>query len=68
MTYYLGKNKSYSAELVNYTFGHNVVSIQYRGIHEYQREGEPVTVKQYTAMAVLELENGKISVIREYLE
>ena len=68
MTYYLGKNKSFSAELVNYTFGHNVVSIQYKGLHEYQREGEPLTSKHYTAMDVLELENGKVSVIREYRE
>ena len=66
MTYYLGKNKSYSAELVNDTFGHNVDSIQYQGIHEYRREGEPLIVKHYTAMDVLELENGKVSVIREY--
>ncbi|MCH9693485.1 MAG: nuclear transport factor 2 family protein [Gammaproteobacteria bacterium] len=68
MTYYLGKSKSFSAELVNYTYGFNVVAIQYEGVHEYQREGEPLTVNRYKAMDVLEIEDGKVSVIREYLE
>ena len=68
MTYYLGKNKSFSAELVNFTNGFNVVAIQYKGVHEYQREGEALTVEDYSALDVLELENGKVTVIREYLK
>lgn len=68
MTFYLGKNKSFTAALVNFTHGFNVVAIQYEGVHEYQREGEPLTAENYSAMDVLELENGKVTVIREYLE
>ncbi len=68
MTFYLGKNKKFTAELVNFTQGFDVVAIQYKGVHEYQREGEPLTVDTYSALDVLELENGKVTVIREYLE
>ena len=68
MTFYLGKNEGFTAELVNFTYGFNVVAIQYKGVHKYQREGEPQTVDKYSAMDVLELDNGKVTVIREYLE
>lgn len=68
MTFYLGKNKRFTAELMNFTYGFNVVTIQYKGVHMYQREGEPVTVESYLALDVLELDNGKVTVIREYLE
>ena len=68
MTFYLGKNKKFTAELGNCTHGFNVVTIQYKGVHEYQRDGEPLTVENYSALDVLELENGKVTVIREYLE
>jgi len=68
MTFYLGKNKSFTAELVNFTSGFNVVAIQYKGVHKYQREGDPLTVEDYSALDVLELDNGKVTVIREYLE
>ena len=68
MTFYLGKNKKFTAELVNSVHGFNVVAIQYKGVHEYQRELEPLTVENYSALDVLELENGKVAVIREYLE
>jgi hypothetical protein len=68
MTFYLGKNRGFTAELVNFTSGFNVVSIEYKGVHKYQREGEPLTVEDYSALDVLELDNGKVTVIREYLE
>ena len=68
MTFYLGKNKKFTAELVNFTYGFNVVAIQYEGVHEYQPEGGPLTVENYSAMDVLELEDGKVTVIREYLK
>ena len=68
MIFYLGKNKRFTADLVNSAHGFNVVAIQYKGVHEYQREGEPLTVENYSALDVLELENGKVAVIREYLE
>lgn len=66
MTHYLGKNTSFTAELQSVTHDFNVVVIKYSGVHQYQRPGEAVTTKHYTALDVLELENGKVSVVREY--
>ena len=47
--------------------GHNAFSIQYKGTHVYRRGGEgPILTKHFNAMDVLEVEGGKISIIREY--
>ena len=67
MTRYLGKNEAYDAELVSIATGHNAFSIQYKGTHVYRRGGEgPILTKHFNAMDVLEVEGGKISIIREY--
>ena len=49
MTFYLGKNKSFTAELVNFTHGSNVVATQYKGVHMYQREGGSPLLKMAEA-------------------
>lgn len=67
MTYYLGKNEAYDAELISIAVGHNAFAIQYSGTHKFRRGGEgPVITKQFNAMDVLEVEDGKVSIIREY--
>ena len=67
MTYYLGGNEKFTAALDSVAVGFNAIAIQYSGVHEYKRGGEgPILTEQYTAMEVLELVDGKISIIREY--
>ena len=67
MTYYLGKNEGYDAELVSVAIGHNALAIQYEGTHVYRRGGEgPIVTRHFNAMDVLEVDDGKISIIREY--
>jgi hypothetical protein len=67
MTYYLGKNEGYDAKLVSIAIGHNALAIQYKGTHVYRRGGEgPILTKHFNAMDVLEIEDGEISIIREY--
>ena len=69
MTYYLGGNEKYTAELINVAIGHNAIAIQYSGTHEYRRGGEgPIIKELYSVMEVLEIVDGKISIIREYNE
>ena len=69
MTYYLGGNEGFSAELISVAIGHNAIAIQYAGIHEYRRGGEgPVIKEHYNLMEVLEVVDGRVSIIREYNE
>lgn len=66
MSYYLGAHTAYKAELINYQFGHNVVAIK----HKFSAKGKRADGSEFsyakTALDVLELENGKVSVIRRY--
>ena len=67
--YYLGGHIEHSASLISITEGFNVVIIKYdtvsKGVH-------PQTQKEvsfsYDTTEVLEIENGKVSVIRKYSE
>jgi len=69
MTYYLGGNEKFTAELDSVAIGHNAIAIQYSGTHEYRRGGEgPILKEQYNLMEVLEIVDGKVSIIREYNE
>lgn len=69
MTYYLGGNEKFTAELDSVAIGHNAIAIQYSGTHEYRRGGEGQILKeQYNLMEVLEIVDGKVSIIREYNE
>lgn len=69
MSHYLGVHTEYTGSLVNITLGHGVVVIQYdtlvKGIHP---QTEEVVTKKYRTLEVLEIENGKVSVIRKYSE
>jgi hypothetical protein len=66
MTRYLGGHTEYKAELISYEFGHNAVAIK----HKFAAKGKRADGSQFsyakTALDVLELENGKVSVIRRY--
>jgi len=69
MLYYLGGHTEHSATLTSITTGYNVIVIKYdtisKGVH-------PQTKKEvhfsYDTTEVLEIENGKVSVIRKYSE
>ncbi len=69
MKYYLGAHTSYSASLLNVTTGYNVVVIKYStesaGIHP---QTEQTIELNYATIEVLEIEDGKVSVIRKYAE
>ncbi len=66
MTHYLGGHTEYKAELISYEFGYNAVAIK----HKFSGKGKRADGSEFsyskTAMDVLELENGKVSVIRRY--
>ena len=69
MSYYLGAHTEYSGKLISNTIGHDVVVIKYetssKGIHPQTNE---VISQNYLTLEVLEIENGKVSVIRKYSE
>lgn len=70
MTFYLGAHTKYNAELLNvFTFNHSAVAIRYKnyakGIHPQSKQ--PIEYSQ-VMMEVLEIENGKVAVIRKYHE
>jgi hypothetical protein len=69
MTYYLAGHTEYRSKLISVTTGYNVVIIKYssdaKGKHP--QTGEIVEIKG-TTIEVLEMKNGKVSVIRKYSE
>ena len=69
MSYYLGAHTEYSGKLISNTIGHDVVVITYetssKGIHPQTKE---FITQNYLTLEVLEIENGKVSVIRKYSE
>ncbi len=70
MTFYLGSHTQYEAKLLNvFAFNDSAVAIRYRhhakGIHPQNQQTVEYTK---TMMEVLELENGKVAVIRKYHE
>lgn len=69
MAYYLGAHTEYSAKLNEIIPAYNVVVIKYltqsSGIHPQTKE---VINQSYDTMEVLEIEDGKVSVIRKYSE
>lgn len=70
MRFYLGSHTQYSAELLNvFTFNNTAIAIRYRnsakGIHPQTKQPNEYT---QILMDVLEIENGKIAVIRKYHE
>jgi len=69
MSYYLGAHTEYLGKLISHTDGHGVVVIKYetssKGIHPQTKQ---VITQNYLTLEVLEIENGKVSVIRKYSE
>ncbi len=70
MSFYLGAHTEYSAELLNtFVFNDTAIAVRYRnsakGIHPQNKQ--PIAYTS-TMMDVLEIENGKIAVIRKYHE
>ena len=69
MTHYLGGHTKYQGNLIGHTTGYNVVIIEYdtasEGVHPQTKE---LISQNYRTLEVLEIENGKVSVIRKYSE
>lgn len=69
MNHYLGLHTSYTGTLVDITSGFGVVVIRYdtqaAGVHPQTKK---VMTLNFHTMEVLEIENGKVSVIRKYSE
>lgn len=68
MSRYLGVHSEYKAEIIDYQYGYNAVSIK----HKFSAKGKRSDGSDFSyskvALDVLELENGKVSVIRRYSE
>lgn len=68
MSRYLGVHTEYNAEIIDYQYGYNAVSIK----HKFSAKGKRADGSDFSyskvALDVLELENGKVSVIRRYSE
>ncbi|WP_340674134.1 nuclear transport factor 2 family protein [Microbulbifer salipaludis] len=70
MTFYLGAHTEYNAELIDvFVFNESAIAIRYRnhakGIHPESKQ--EIEYRQ-TMMEVLEMEHGKVAVIRKYHE
>ena len=69
MKYYLGAHVEYRAKLTDVAYGYNVIVIKYdtysKGVHPQTKE---LVEQSYATLEVLELEDGKISMIRKYSE
>jgi ketosteroid isomerase-like protein len=69
MLYYLGAHTKYSAKLLSVEVGYNVVAIKYsthsKGKHPQTGQ---LSEQYYDTVEVLELEDGKVAVIRKYSE
>jgi hypothetical protein len=69
MTYYLGGHTEYSGKLISHSDGYGVVVIKYesssKGIHPQTKQ---VVIQNNSTLELLEIENGKVSVIRKYSE
>ena len=67
MNQWRGANTSYSAKLIEVNHGHNVVIIKYQAIMTVKNEetGKERTIERNN-IEVLEIDQGKVSVIRKY--
>ena len=69
MSFYLGSHTEYEATLTKSSYGHNVITLEYntqtKGVHP---DNGQIISNSYTSLEVLEIDNGKVSVIRHYSE
>ncbi|MCF6301166.1 MAG: nuclear transport factor 2 family protein [Proteobacteria bacterium] len=68
MTYYLGAHTEYKVKLLNSSFGFNVIVLEYEIFSKGKRPNGELVEQKYTRLEVLEIEDGKVSVIRIYSE
>jgi len=67
MTRYLGVHIEYHAKLIALTYGLNAVAIQFEVSKKAIRDpDQPIVSITYNSLELLEIENGKVSVIRKY--
>ena len=67
MTHYLGKHIEYEAQLLSISYGLNAVAVQFNVSAKGKRgPDEPIESMNYNTMEVLEIEDGKVSMIRKY--
>lgn len=66
MTHYLGGHKTYQAKLLGVVFGEQAVAIKYHAKATYLNQNGETKSWEHTMLEVLELEGGKVSVIRKY--
>lgn len=69
MLYYLATHTQYSASLTNVVGGHEVVIIKYstQSTGKHPQTGQ-IIEQAYDTVEVLELEDGKVAIIRKYSE
>ncbi len=67
MTRYLGSHIEYQAKLIALTYGLNAVAIQF-DVSLKARRGpdQPIVSMTFNSLELLEIENGKVSIIRKY--
>jgi hypothetical protein len=67
MIHYLGKHDEYRAKLVGIIYGLDAVAIQFEvSVSARRGPDQPITSATFNSLEVLEIENGKVSVIRKY--
>lgn len=67
MNRWRGANTSYSAKLININYGHNVIILKYQAIMTVLNEKtEKLRTIIRNNVEVLELDQGKVSIIRKY--
>lgn len=65
MLQWLKANKTYKATLISTTIGKNIIVLKYEASMKIEENGKLVTLHKKT-LDILEIENGKVSVIRKY--
>jgi hypothetical protein len=67
MTHYLGSHIEYHAKLTALTYGLNALAIQFEVSLKARRgPDQPIVSMTFNSLELLEIENGKVSVIRKY--
>jgi len=67
MTYWLATSKEYIPELISINVEHNVIVIQYKStLKVFDKDSGKDRIINRKRIEVLELDNGKISIIRKY--
>lgn len=67
MLHYLGKHIEYHSELLGVTYGLNAVALQFHVSLKAKRGPDsPIETMSYNALEVLEMEDGKVAMIRKY--